>query len=364
MIHLLGFGAVGKLLAYTLRASGSPVTLLVRRPLPSTAAEYGFCIHRAFPLPPSSPSTLPRVSGFTIQHPTSTPSSASATRDIHTLIVCTKAQDAAPAVASLSSRLARDALVVVVCNGAGVGDGVRGVVKGSDVCVVEGITTHGVYVGDAETVVHAGEGTLLLSPSPHPSLLSLTSLLQPIHCTLAHTPKHFQDAQQAKLIVNAVINPLTALLDAPNAIILTQTQPSQLAALLTFDAVRLLCRGGESVGRLTMDDVERMSEYLREGVGGVGGVVGDGLAKVREVALATGRNLSSTVQDVRVGRPHELDFINGALVRRAQAIDPKIDTAVQAYILGCVQHRVQHGHPPDRWQDTLLDLATTRRNQG
>jgi 2-dehydropantoate 2-reductase len=93
-----------------------------------------------------------------------------------------------------------------------------------------------------------------------------------------------------KLAINAVINPLSALVGVENGALL----PLAATARALVDELVQVARhdGCELDGTETFDKV---------------------LASMRQTA----HNPSSMLQDVRAGRPTEIDWINGAVVRRA-----------------------------------------------
>lgn len=94
-----------------------------------------------------------------------------------------------------------------------------------------------------------------------------------------------------KLAINAVINPLSALLGVENGAL----QPLRHSS------------------RAIVDEVVRVAR--REGIEMEATAT---LAKVRASMRATARNTSSMLQDVRAGRRTEIDWINGAIVRLAE----------------------------------------------
>jgi len=102
------------------------------------------------------------------------------------------------------------------------------------------------------------------------------------------------DVLWSKAIVNAAVNPLTALTGLPNG------------RLVEIDALRQLMRAVvEEVA-----DVARMS----------GAFVQEGIVRVVEAICAeTAQNRSSMLQDISAGRRTEIDFINGEIARRAEA---------------------------------------------
>jgi 2-dehydropantoate 2-reductase len=93
-----------------------------------------------------------------------------------------------------------------------------------------------------------------------------------------------------KLAINAVINPLSALLAVPNGAL----APLRHTTRQIVDEV-------VQVARCTGQPLEAHAT----------------LAKVRASMRQTAANPSSMLQDVRGGRPTEIDWINGAIVRLA-----------------------------------------------
>ncbi len=99
-----------------------------------------------------------------------------------------------------------------------------------------------------------------------------------------------------KLLVNAAINPLTALLGVPNGRLV---EDPELRAILR-DVVR------EALPVAQAHGVPLAPE--------------EAIALVEGVCRATARNLSSMLQDVRRGRPTEIDFISGPIVREGERL--------------------------------------------
>ncbi|ACB39264.1 ketopantoate reductase family protein [Pyrobaculum neutrophilum] len=93
----------------------------------------------------------------------------------------------------------------------------------------------------------------------------------------------------AKLVVNAAINPVTAVLQAPNGVLLENAWARALAEKLAGEAASVAAAVG----------------YPVEGA----------FDAVLQVARATAQNISSMAQDLARCRPTEVDFINGAVVK-------------------------------------------------
>jgi 2-dehydropantoate 2-reductase len=94
-----------------------------------------------------------------------------------------------------------------------------------------------------------------------------------------------------KLVVNAGINALTALLRVPNGALAESAEATALLAGAVAEAAAVARARGTPL------------PYA------------DPLAHTLEVARATGANRSSMLQDVLRGSPTEIDAINGAVAR-------------------------------------------------
>jgi 2-dehydropantoate 2-reductase len=106
-----------------------------------------------------------------------------------------------------------------------------------------------------------------------------------------HIVKDAQPMVWSKLIVNAAINPLTALLRVKNGEILTNPPARELM-------------------REIAEEVASVAKAL-----GVGLPSLDPMQTVEEVAERTAENVSSMLQDVLRGAPTEVDAINGEVVQ-------------------------------------------------
>ncbi len=96
-----------------------------------------------------------------------------------------------------------------------------------------------------------------------------------------------------KTAINAGINPLTALLNAPNGRLLQQYEVRQLMRDLVVEATKVASTEGY---RFTHSLVE----------------------SAEAICARTAENISSMLQDIRAGRQTEIDAISGEILRRAQ----------------------------------------------
>ncbi|MDZ4861753.1 MAG: 2-dehydropantoate 2-reductase [Candidatus Hydrogenedentes bacterium] len=96
-----------------------------------------------------------------------------------------------------------------------------------------------------------------------------------------------------KVAVNAGINPVTALVNAPNGIMLEVPELRQLMRDLVVEAVKVAATEGYRFETSVVEVAE-------------------------QTCADTATNISSMLQDVRAGRTTEIDAISGEIVRRAQ----------------------------------------------
>ncbi len=157
-----------------------------------------------------------------------------------------------------------------------------------------GVTTTGATLLGPGRVRPGGEGTISLAENP--SLEPLIGLLR--RAGFAVDVKSNLDALiWGKLVINAAINPLTALLDVPNGELLDRPAARRLMA----DVASEVARVAEAKGvRLPFPDP---------------------VAAAEDVARRTATNRSSMWQDVRRGAPTEIDAICGAIVRAGDELN-------------------------------------------
>lgn len=123
-----------------------------------------------------------------------------------------------------------------------------------------------------------------------------TSVLQ----TSLLSSAEIKRSQLQKLVVNAIINPLTAIFRCKNGQLLESPASLELMKLL-------LSETGPIVRALLPSPSDQFSD--------------DNLLDlVRTVAHKTGANTSSMLQDVQAGRRTEIDYINGYVVAQGKTL--------------------------------------------
>ncbi len=96
-----------------------------------------------------------------------------------------------------------------------------------------------------------------------------------------------------KVVTNAAVNPLTALIRRTNAELLADSPASRVADCVAREVARVATASGVHIA-----EDEAVTQW-------------------RAMAALTGANRSSMLQDVEAGRPTEVDAISGAVAREA-----------------------------------------------
>ncbi|HET8709844.1 MAG TPA: 2-dehydropantoate 2-reductase [Spongiibacteraceae bacterium] len=279
--HLLGAGSLGCLFAAYLQRAGIAVDLILRNAATLDELHKNGGITLSYngerTTIPIEATTLDSVSA-PIQH----------------LFICTKAQQTSTAIAAIKSKIATDAVIVLLQNGMGVRELLQRELP--DAIILHALSTEGAYRSARFHVTHAGHGeTLIGTVEPHDQIHA-REVVQSLQCEL---PMSFApDIERRlwlKLAVNSVINPLSALRRCRNG------------ELLHIDNIEVtvneLCNELAQVAQAEKIDLNADAMQI----------------EVFRVMRATAQNKSSMLQDIEAARTTEIDFINGFIVQRARA---------------------------------------------
>ncbi len=213
------------------------------------------------------------------------------------LLVTTKAMHALPALTNICVALPEATPIVLFQNGLGSQQAVASVFPERP--VLAATTTEGANRPQPDIVVHAGRGITWvggLNAAGKKALPPVVELLLSSHlrieATTDITPKLWQ-----KLVINAGINPFTALLDCPNG--------QLLAHPFFLQHINAVCE--ELALLMNHEGMLTDAKKLR--------------ADIEAVARATAHNTSSMRGDVQNGRATEIDFINGYVAQRCEAFN-------------------------------------------
>lgn len=203
-------------------------------------------------------------------------------------LVLVKAWQTSRAAAQLRECLAPDGLALTLQNGLGNRETLAAAL--GEERVGYGVITVGATLVGPGQVRWGGEGYISLTA--HEDLAQLLRQAG-FQVDLA---ENVTGLAWSKLVINAAINPLSALLNVPNGELLARPSARQLCRQLAQEVAAVAAAQGIA---LTHSDPAAAAE---------------------EVAQRTAGNLSSMLQDVRRGAPTEIDAICGAVVRAARGV--------------------------------------------
>ena len=213
-------------------------------------------------------------------------------RECHNIehaLVLVKAWQTEQVAVQLRECLVHDGLAVTLQNGLGNHEALARSLGAGRVAL--GVTTTGATLLGPGLVREGGEGGI--SIERHPALDPIEEALRSANFNV----KVVDDAQSliwGKLVINAAINPLTAILRVPNGRLLELPSAREMMNSLARETARVA--EAENVPLPFPDPV----------------------AAAEEVARKTAANHSSMLQDVLRGAPTEIDAICGAVVNIGQ----------------------------------------------
>ncbi|KZP28814.1 hypothetical protein FIBSPDRAFT_927253 [Athelia psychrophila] len=376
--HIIGVGAIGSLVAHHLRSvlpSGHKITLIVknkrfatRQPdavrvehngiVTTTSGFDAEVFDRDEELRARTPPK--RKWALDMGYVPEEPQAPSALGPIESLIVTTKSHSTLAAIKRLVPRLSAESTIVLLQNGMGIYEQLcQDIFRSPETRpqFILAANTHGAWVKNFDQVVHAGVGDIsfgivpdprgrdfeaaLKDESVHPrerrlriddistreeavspsyQSLRLTvaalSALEPLDSKWAPI-SDVQLAMRRKVVVNSIVNPLTALMGCRNGDLFRDKASLRIA--------RRVCRESSAAfeaemkaGAQTM--LEELNDPEDDGQAPLGrlprGLEAQFLIEeTTRVARMTGGNVSSMLADVRKGQLSEIDNLNGYLGR-------------------------------------------------
>ena len=369
-VHILGMGSIGTLVAHSLKTlpNPPPITLMMRGDNQFESYKKTGSLIRLvdkandvndeqfdFDLDVYSQRYWlrryakhgGRPDGQTINPITEAETMESGEAFIYCLIVSVKAQQTVAALRSVKHRIDSRSTICLMQNGLGQVDQLNREVftdPSTRPTYLLGIISHGCYMDGPNTVIHAGFGATSLGiyrdtdkyPIPPKSLptnkseltesdrkkyyptdeelyssLSSRYLLRTLtrSPTLACAPYPYLDLLQLqleKVSSNALLNPITALLDIPNGATLDNKHLSTVTNLLLAE-ISLVIRSLPELQPLPNIQQRFSAERLKNLFLGV--------------AQKTAQNSSSMREDIRRHREQtEIEYINGYIVKRGEEL--------------------------------------------
>jgi len=182
-------------------------------------------------------------------------------------------------------------------NGYGHVERLRRFVSIGQICLA--VTTEGAIRKDDTTVLHTGRGTTFIGAIDEMPAVSRKNDIKLLSSLMNAAGFHAEASNRIlskvwnKLIINAVINPLTALLRVPNGDLLSQDSTLSLMRSVFDEAVKSAAAEG----------VEPAADLWEQTI---------------SVCRSTAANRSSMLQDLEAGRTTELDWITGVIIQTGQ----------------------------------------------
>ena len=302
---------------------------------------------------------------------------------IESLIITTKAQSTLPALTKLLPRLSGNSTIVLLQNGLGVYEQlIQELFRNpeSRPHFIVTANTHGAWLKNYSQVVHAAVGQIEFGIVPDPLQRDFEAAMKdedvPIHDRQLHindiTPltddpqlsryrslrltvaalsamealdakwqpiRDVQVAMRRKLVANAVINPLTALMGCRNGDIFTQKASLRIASRICAEAAAAFERELIHATQSMLEGVGDAYNQRQLPVGRIPRLLEQGALQKEclRVAKATKGNVSSMLADLRKGRPTEIDYLNGYLLHLGNAY--QIPMPANAMLLNLIKMR-------------------------
>jgi 2-dehydropantoate 2-reductase len=275
-ILVVGTGAMACLFAGRISAAGYPVVML------GGWQEGIQALH-------DRGVTLVEADGSENTYPVRVTGDPAVLQNVPAGLVLVKSWQTRRAARQVAQFLSEDGVVLSLQNGIGNRELLAQILGAPRVAL--GVTTLGANLLAPGRVQAAGQGVVSLG---------IHSRLGPMAEKLRHAGFMVENAPDpdallwGKLVINAAINPLTALLGVPNGELLTRPPARALMVTLAREAAAVAVAQGI---RLPYPDPVVAAE---------------------SIARRTGANLSSMLQDVRRGAPTEIDAICGAIVKAGE----------------------------------------------
>lgn len=317
--HVLGAGAIGGLWALRLATVGTPVTLLAHND-------------------PASSRTLTLHDGERIFTHIFPQSALNKTGPITRLLIATKANITASALAPLLPQLAPATPVLLLQNGMGVDEWL--LTKRPDLCVLTGISTDGIYRRERNLLVQAGHGETMVGASREKDQKRALEISTELEASgwPVQAVRDIRFRRWQKLAINCAINPLTARYRCRNGELLTN--PEALTTMRTVCAETALVMQAENIPA-TAEDL---------------------FVEACRIAEKTAGNTSSMLADAEAGRETEIRFLNGYLLQRAHAhgIALPVNTSLVQEILALPIRRKALPWPQQSLESPHFQVSDTK----
>ena len=285
MIQIIGAGAIGCLWLAKLKQSGYPCHIVSRPGTKLILTQLYFTDLQG------------QQHQFTVSH--SQQLLASNNQEQHsTILVCVKAPQVLTALLDQQQYIAPNQVIILMHNGYGCAEQVQQ--RFPDNPIICATTANASLLNGPLSLTHTGLGPSYFGvyQTTDKSIIThdnLAHFIKPLQKAMAdvHWSDQIIDKCWLKLIINAAINPLTAIHQIKNG----QLQLPQYVVL-----IQLLVLEVFTIAEAELINVELTA--LQQ--------------TVSNVISATAENYSSMNRDIFYGRETEIEYINGYLIKKAQ----------------------------------------------
>ncbi len=227
------------------------------------------------------------------------------------VLVCVKANQtrSVSRILKNKNRVGTDSCILTLQNGLGNMEALESVFETN--IVLGGITSEGATLKSPGCVFHAGRGQTFIGPKMRNRLL-VKDIVSAFNNAGFNTTAvdNIVGLMWGKLVVNAAINPLTAITGLKNGMLLDHEGTRILMERVVFEVMKVVNAKGIHLP------------------------YSDPVSHVQKICRATEGNLSSMLQDVLKHRRTEIDYINGAVAREAKALglDAPVNRALTLFV--------------------------------
>lgn len=230
--------------------------------------------------------------------------------DVQILFIFVRATDTLRALRPFASALSPATAIVSLQNGLGNEEAIK-TALGSTIPLIIGATTESALSIGPGDVRRVGDGTTVLgSAGASPETCNRIARLLAAAGFRASAAYDIRPHLWGKLIANAAINPVAALLDRPNGVVLSDEHAGEVARSLAQEAASVA-----NAMRIPLP-------------------FSDPWSYVRTIVEQTAELDNSMLYDLRSGARTEVDFINGAVVAagRRSAVPTPYNETVTALV--------------------------------
>lgn len=270
----MGAGAVGCFYGARLAQAGADVVLIGRPALVDAVAAEGLRLD---------------MGGETIRLPVAASADPAAVAGADLVLFCVKSGDTEAAGRQIAPHLAPGAQVLSLQNGVGNAERLAAVIGQP---VLPTVVYVAAQMGGPGHVIHRGRGDLVIGEGPGAAEVAARLRAAGIK---AEVSGQTLAAQWEKLVINCALNAISAVTAAPYGRIVAQPGALDLMQGVVAECAAVATASGVALPDGIWDQVLRIAE-----------------------AMPT--QISSTAQDMQRGRATEIDFLNGEILRRGQAL--------------------------------------------